>query len=205
MKKYLIALSFLISSSTVLANLSITLPTDQISTYIPTPILISLPSNSSNFDLRLTSGASQVLNIKSTGAIAVSKISTRFRAVDKSINVSLKGNSPASGEASGTLTLKDVIKPPFDAADEKVLIGPTEYIFVKGSKELLQKSTGGNIRFFVKNAVSQSSYIKKVDIELSKGSEKTILTIYGSPLWWHPFISIDGDFTDSRILDIQMN
>lgn len=205
MKKYLIALSLLVFSGCLLANPIIALPTDELSSYIPTPINITLPKNSSNIDLKLTNGGISVLSVKSFGNIAIAKVSTRFRAVDKLVKVVLTTNGISAGESTGFINLKDVVKTPFDAGQERVLIAGTEYIFVKGGKELLEKSSNGNIRFFVKNAVSQNSYIKKVDIELTNGSEKSILTIEGSALWWHPYMSIDGDFTGARILDVQLN
>lgn len=94
---------------------------------------------------------------------------------------------------------------PTDVAEEKVQIGANQFTFKQKSSEPMAVLNGSTFKFFIKSAQSKTSYVKKVVIELSKGDQKSLVTVNSTNLWWQPYFSIEGAFDNAVIKDVSFN
>ncbi len=184
----------------------VAMPKNDLDSNIPLPVAIEiLDPDRSNFELIIKVGGREVNNILVSGNINIDKLGTRFRIVDPNVSVITTIKNKKSVEEKITLKLKSAAVEPIDLAEEKVQIGGRQFTFQQKNSETMAVLNDKVFKFFIKSTQSKNSYIKKVVVELTKGDQKSLVTINTTSLWWNPYFSIEGAFDKAVIKDISFN
>lgn len=207
MKKItLIILTFLSLSNYAQSQTLVAMPKSELDSALPIPVAIEiLDSDRSNFELTIKAGGRDVNKILVAGNINIDKLGTRFMGVDPNISVVTTFKNKKPVEEKITLQLKSPAVEPNDVVEEKVQIGGNQFTFKQKSSESMGVLNGSTFKFFIKAAQSKTSYVKKVVIELSKGDQRSLVTVNSTNIWWQPYFSIEGAFDKAVIKDISFN
>lgn len=187
-------------ATTTLAQPVVTTPDGRLTAELPVPITINFSGGGlQQFDLTISSEQVNLIQASKKGEIGIRQISTRFQAPNASVDVGVNATNTPPFRTTKTLDLPAPAVIPEDRADATAIIGKNSYSFTRSGKDVETKNMPGRFAFFVKNASSRRHYVNEVEVELTKGDKREIVTIKGSPYWYEPLMVIEGDFDSGSV------
>jgi hypothetical protein len=192
------------------ADVQVIVPQGELSSRLPIPIQLKSAKNYAGpLQMEISGSQGVYLSMASSDASLLTSISTRFRGADREIVVKTQQNNEPTSVKKIYLNLKDLAVVPEDLREAEFGSGSAKQMLIKGGKNAvgtLRKGTfltSDRFSVLVLNASSKASYIELLQVEFTKGGQKTVFSMNGSPFWFEPFILFEGSFDDARVLRVQ--
>lgn len=203
MRKIFISLICLISFNSQ-AQVIAQLPNDEVTTGLSIPALISNASGfEKNTEINLAGASGKYISVKSNDAHLLTSVSTRFRGIDRQVNIKVIKDKITILDYEHQLKFKAPAVVPDDVSEVKSTIGKTTMNFVRSGTDTEHRLSPGRFVVVVKNAASKKFYIDYLLIELDRAGTKNIIRVEGSPYWFEPLIVLEGTFETARVLEVK--
>lgn len=178
-------------------------PTGLLSSNLPIPININIEYPNKDFEIEIISNNERIIRVEKKGSIDINLVSTRFQASSDNIITIITYSEEEPRKYVNNLNLTSTAVIPDNSNLRVSTLAGTKFDFTSNGTEYRLRTSEDTFRLLILNAVSRSNFVNLAEVQLTGRSTSGKITINGSPYWFEPLISVRGNFTEAKIINIQ--